>query len=96
MAEKRTFKVLSVRTVDMDQLPELLRPRVVLAELLRPSGRRRDGTFAAQHRGRAHLGVDTDEEIYDSTAAWRDRAMSGVLHSGTLVRDGRSEERTRL
>jgi predicted amidohydrolase len=40
--------------------------------------------------------VDTDEEIYDSTAAWRDRAMSGILHSGTLVRDRRSEERTRL
>ena len=40
--------------------------------------------------------VDTDEEIYDSTAAWRDRAMDGVLHSGTLVRDRRSEERTRL
>lgn len=40
--------------------------------------------------------VDTDEEIYDSTAAWRDRAMSGVLHSGTLVRDARSERRTRL
>jgi hypothetical protein len=32
--------------------------------------------------------VDTDEEIYDSTAAWRDRAMDGILHSGTLVRDG--------
>jgi deaminated glutathione amidase len=40
--------------------------------------------------------VDTDEEIYDSTVAWRDRAMDGVLHSGTLVRDARSEERTRL
>ncbi len=40
--------------------------------------------------------VDTDEEIYDSTVAWRDRAMDGVLHSGTLVRDGRSDERTWL
>ena len=40
--------------------------------------------------------VDTDEQIYDSTAAWRDRAMDGVLHSGTLVRDGRSDERRRL
>ncbi len=40
--------------------------------------------------------VDPDEEIYDSTVAWRDRAMDGVLHSGTLVRDRRSEERTRL
>jgi predicted amidohydrolase len=40
--------------------------------------------------------VDTDEEIYDSTVAWRDRAMDGILHSGTHVRDKRSEERTRL
>jgi predicted amidohydrolase len=40
--------------------------------------------------------VDTDAEIYDSTVAWRDRTMNGVLHSGTLVRDKRSEERTRL
>jgi predicted amidohydrolase len=40
--------------------------------------------------------MDTDEEIYDSTAAWRDRAMSGILHSGTLVRDARSERRARL
>ena len=41
-------------------------------------------------------GVDTDELIYDSTAAWRDPAMNGILHSGTLVRDERSDERTRL
>jgi predicted amidohydrolase len=40
--------------------------------------------------------VDTDEPIYDSTAAWRDRAMDGTLHSGTLVRDERSDERTQL
>ena len=40
--------------------------------------------------------VDTDEPVYDSTVAWRDRAMEGVLHSGTLVRDPRSDERTRL
>jgi predicted amidohydrolase len=40
--------------------------------------------------------VDTDEQIYDSTANWRDRAMDGVLHSGTLVRDKRSNERTGL
>jgi predicted amidohydrolase len=38
--------------------------------------------------------VDTDAEIYDSTAAWRTRAIDGVLHSGTLVRDERSEART--
>jgi predicted amidohydrolase len=40
--------------------------------------------------------VDTDEPIYDSTVSWRDRAMDGLFHSGTLVRDERSEERTRL
>jgi hypothetical protein len=40
--------------------------------------------------------VDTDEPVYDSTMDWRDRAMNGVFHSGTLVRDTRSEERTRL
>lgn len=39
--------------------------------------------------------VDPEEEIYDSTVAWRTRAMDGVLHSGTLVGDARSEERTK-
>jgi hypothetical protein len=39
--------------------------------------------------------VDTDEDIYDSMVAWRDRAMDNVLHSCTLVLDGRSDERTR-
>jgi len=40
--------------------------------------------------------VDTTARLYDGTADWRDRAMRGVLHSGTLVRDQRSAERTRL
>lgn len=40
--------------------------------------------------------VDTNAEIYDSTEAWRDRAMSGVLHSGTLVKDSRSDDRRSL
>ncbi len=35
--------------------------------------------------------VDTEEAIYDSTKAWRQRALSGQLHSGTLVKDKRSE-----
>jgi predicted amidohydrolase len=30
--------------------------------------------------------VDTDERFYDSTAAWRGRAMDGILHSGTWCR----------
>jgi deaminated glutathione amidase len=40
--------------------------------------------------------VDTGEELYDSTAAWREQAMAGVLHSGTLVSDPRSDDRTRV
>jgi deaminated glutathione amidase len=40
--------------------------------------------------------VDTDEDLYDSTAPWRDRAMAGTLHSGTTVRDPRSNDRTTL
>ncbi len=40
--------------------------------------------------------VDTDTPLYDSTAAWRERVMCGILHSGTLVQDPRSEDRTRL
>jgi deaminated glutathione amidase len=39
--------------------------------------------------------VDTDQSLYDSTAAWRDNAMSGILHSGTAVSDPRSDDRTR-
>jgi predicted amidohydrolase len=40
--------------------------------------------------------VDTDQELYDSTAAWRDRAMAGVLHSGSPVSNARSSDRTAL
>jgi deaminated glutathione amidase len=40
--------------------------------------------------------VDTEQDLYDSTVAWRDRALAGVLHSGTLVRDDRSANRTVL
>lgn len=34
--------------------------------------------------------------VTDSTVAWRGRAMRGVLHSGSLVRDRRSDERRKL
>jgi hypothetical protein len=37
--------------------------------------------------------VDTEQELYDSTAIWRNRAMSGVLNSGNPVDDPRSEDR---
>lgn len=40
--------------------------------------------------------VDTNERLYDGTATWRDRAMHGVFHSGELVRDTRSDNRTRV
>ncbi len=40
--------------------------------------------------------VDTEVALYDSTAAWRARAMAGDLHSGTLVHDACSEQRTQL
>jgi len=40
--------------------------------------------------------VDLTADIYDSTVAWRDRAIDGVLHSGALVEDPRSKDRTGL
>jgi deaminated glutathione amidase len=38
--------------------------------------------------------VDTAEDIYDSTGAWRQRTLAGTLHSGELVSDSRSDDRT--
>jgi predicted amidohydrolase len=41
--------------------------------------------------------VDTAAPLYDGSAAWRQRAISGVLHSGTAVTgDPRSADRTAL
>lgn len=40
--------------------------------------------------------VNTREKLYDSTVAWRDRAMRCIFHSGELVTDRRSEDRKRL
>jgi hypothetical protein len=40
--------------------------------------------------------VDSGAELYDSTVAWRARALGGILHSGTLVDDPRSRDRTLL
>ena len=39
---------------------------------------------------------DTEVYIYDSTRGWRDRAIKGILHSGKLVDDERSDNRTKL
>ncbi|WP_275521322.1 carbon-nitrogen hydrolase family protein [Streptomyces abyssalis] len=40
--------------------------------------------------------VDTEAPLYDSTRHWRANALSGVLNSGTPVRDPRSADRTSL
>ncbi len=40
--------------------------------------------------------VDTQQPLYDSTRVWRRNAMRGVLHSGRIVSDARSENRTEL
>jgi len=37
--------------------------------------------------------VDTKQKLRDASAAWRDRCMRGIFHSGTLVRDPRSQNR---
>ena len=40
--------------------------------------------------------LDTDEDFYDASAPWRNRAIRGIYHSGRLVRDRRSQDRTSL
>jgi predicted amidohydrolase len=40
--------------------------------------------------------VVLDPKLYDAPGPWRDRAMEGVLHSGELVKDPRSEDRCSL
>jgi len=40
--------------------------------------------------------IDTNKKWYDSTVAWRDRAMNKIFHSGTLVKDKRSKNRKQL
>lgn len=61
---------------------------------------RADGvTVGRLPRGRTGLlvtDVDPEADVYDSTRVWRHRALGGVLHSGTLVDDPRSRDRTGL
>ncbi len=61
---------------------------------------RSDGVIAGRLRknsaGVLITAVDTEAELYDSTVAWRERAMNGIYHSGTLVQDARSDDRTSL
>jgi len=40
--------------------------------------------------------VDTTQSFYDASAPFRERSMKGILHSGTLVKDKRSKDRTSL
>ena len=40
--------------------------------------------------------IDTQMKYYDASVAWRERVMSGVFNSGTLVKDRRSTERQTL
>ena len=54
------------------------------------------GVLEAEAEGLLLSEVDLAAEIYDSTVAWRDRAVDGVLHSGETVEDPRSKDRTAL
>jgi len=38
--------------------------------------------------------IDLSTPYYDSTRAWRDRAIAGIFHSGTQVDDPRSKDRS--
>jgi predicted amidohydrolase len=40
--------------------------------------------------------IDTRQKLYDGTVGWRERAMQGIFHSGTVVTDRRSSDRTHL
>jgi hypothetical protein len=40
--------------------------------------------------------VDTEARYYDSTVAWREPATCGVLYSGDLIIDARSDDRTTI
>ena len=38
--------------------------------------------------------IDTNEKLYDAPVCWRERCLRGVYHSGPLVKDKRSRDRT--
>ncbi len=40
--------------------------------------------------------IDPKKRYYDAAEAWRDRAMRGIFHSGRMVHDARSRNRTSL
>lgn len=51
------------------------------------------GALEPETEGLLMSEVDLAAQIYDSTVAWRDRAIDGVLHSGKSVDDPRSKDR---
>ena len=52
---------------------------------------------ARSHRPEVMINmIDTKEKLYDASSGWRNRCMKGVFHSGTLVRDPRSQNRETL
>lgn len=54
------------------------------------------GALEPETEGLLLSDLDLAADIYDSTVAWRDRAIDGVLHSGEVVVDPRSADRRGL
>lgn len=54
------------------------------------------GALEVEAEGLLLSEIDLGANIYDSTAAWRDRAIDGALNSGERVNDPRSRDRTSL
>ena len=52
------------------------------------------GKLPCERAGVLMTTVDTKAKFYDASGHWRDRALSGIYHSGRLVRDKRSRVRT--
>jgi predicted amidohydrolase len=63
--------------------------------LIRPDGEVA-GSLRQHRAGILVHTVDTREALYDASAPYRRRAMQGLLHSGRVVRDLRSADRTSL
>ena len=53
-----------------------------------------DGRLPLHRAGVLLSTIDVGKLFYDASEAWRERAMKGIYHSGTLVRDPRSVDRT--
>lgn len=65
------------------------------AFLVRPDGVI-TGALETGQAGVLISSIDLGVQVYDSTVAWRDRAIDGRLHSGQLVDDPRSRKRTEI